>query len=265
MDLATISANFPLLAPLDHIRKYSLEDCLFAEEFHYTVRAVEDSLVPVCLGDVKGKKNHLIGSRLPSSTHVDYSMFPVYHPSEIQLPINANSTSLPAVPHKVFIHGLPKPSFFKLVYSGDAGITPLRELLTYSKIHMAKFDATVRTSRLDGLVQDDSGQVMGLLLSYVDCRGATLRCIINNGRDPKNSEFRQKWVDQISHTLKRLHSHDIVWGDAKAANVLIGVNGDAYLIDFGGGYTKGWVEKEMANSIDGDLQGLESIKRCLFE
>lgn len=253
---------FHELAPLDQSRKYTLEDCLFAEEFRYTVRAVEDSLVPVCLGNTKGKKNHLIGARLPPSTHVDYSMFPVYHPSKIQLPINANSTSLPAVPHKVFIHGLPKPSFFKVVYSGDVKIT-LRELLAYSKIHMAKFDATVHTSRLDGLVQDDNGHVMGLLLSYVDCRGTTLRCI--DGRDPKNSEFRQKWVDQISHTLKRLHSHNIVWGDAKAANVLIDVNGDAYLIDFGGGYTEDWVEKEMANSIDGDLQGLENIKRYLFE
>ncbi|OJD24950.1 hypothetical protein ACJ73_03686 [Blastomyces percursus] len=234
---------FHELAPLDQSRKYTLEDCLFAEEFHYTVRAVEDSLVPVCLGNTKGKES------------------PYWSP-EIQLPINANSTSLPAVPHKVFIHGLPKPSFFKLVYSGDVGIT-LRELLAYSKIHMAKFDATVHTSRLDGLVQDDSERVMGLLLSYIDCRGTTLRCI--DGRDPKNSEFRQKWVDQISHTLKHLHSHNIVWGDAKAANVLIDVNGDAYLIDFGGGYTEGWVEKEMANSIDGDLQGLENIKWYLFE
>lgn len=163
---------------------------------------------------------------------------------------------------KVFIHGGPNPSFFKIVYRGDAGIT-MKELLAYSKIHTAKFDATVRTSRLDGLVEDDNGHVMGLLLSYIDCRGATLHCI--DGRDPKYSELRQKWGDQISHTLKCLHSRGIIWGDAKAANVLIDANGDAYSIDFGGGYTKGWVEKEMANSIDGDLQGLESIKRHLFE
>lgn len=36
------------------------------------------------------------------------------------------------------------------------------------------------------------------------------------------------------------------------------------LIDFEG-YAKGWVRKANANSIDGDLQGLESIKRYLFE
>ncbi|KAK2804488.1 hypothetical protein FQN50_006563 [Emmonsiellopsis sp. PD_5] len=253
---------FCQLAPLDPSRKYTLEDCLFAEEFHYTVQVVEGSLVPVRLSNSKcERKNYLIGARLPSSTHVDYPMFPVYLPSEIQVPIEANSTSLPAVPPKVFIHGRSKPSFFKIVYAGDAGIT-MKELLAYSKIHMARFDATVYTSRLDGLVQDSNGYTMGLLLSYIDCRGTTLRCI---GLSPKHSEFRQKWFDQISRTLQHLHSHNIVWGDAKAANVLIDVNWDAYLIDFGGGYTKGWVEKEMANSIDGDLQGLANIKRFLFE
>ncbi|KAJ5420206.1 hypothetical protein N7465_002725 [Penicillium sp. CMV-2018d] len=56
----------------------------------------------------------------------------------------------------------------------------------------------------------------------------------------------------------------IIWGDAKAANVLIDANEDAYLIDFGGGYTKGWVEKEKSSSTEGDLQGLENIKRYLF-
>ncbi|KAE8326626.1 hypothetical protein BDV39DRAFT_215602 [Aspergillus sergii] len=253
---------FRKLAPLDQSRKYTLEDCLFAEEFHYTVQAVEENLVPVCLGNSKCKKNHLIGARLPSATQVDYSMFPIYHPSEVQVPIDASSTSLPAVPRKVSIHGRSKPSFFKIVYAGDVRMT-LKELLAYSKIHMAKFDATVRTSRLDGLVQDGNGHVMGLLLSYIDCHGATLECI--GGRHPKYSGFRQKWIDQISHTLKHLHAHNIVWGDAKAANVLIDTNADAYLIDFGGGYTKSWVDKEMANSIDGDLQGLENIRCYLFE
>jgi hypothetical protein len=69
------------------------------------------------------------------------------------------------------------------------GITT-REILTYSKIHMAKFDAVIHTSRLEGLVQDDDGYVMGLVLSYIDCDGATLNCI--DGHDPKFSEVRQK-------------------------------------------------------------------------
>lgn len=102
-----------------------------------------------------------------------------------------------------------------------------------------------------------------LHLTYIDCHETTLACI--DRRDPKYSQVRQKWVDQISNTLKQLHSRNIVWGDAKAENALIDANGDAYLIDFGGGYTEGMVEKEMCNSIEGGLQGLESIKRFLFE
>lgn len=113
----------------------------------------------------------------------------------------------------------------------------LKELLTYSIIHLAEFDTTIRTSWLDGLVQDDNGNVIRLLLSYTDCCGTTLCCI--DGRDPKYSEVRQKWVGQISHTLKHLNRHHIVWGYAKAANVLIDVNGDAYMMDFGGGHTEG--------------------------
>ncbi|EEP78258.1 predicted protein [Uncinocarpus reesii 1704] len=250
---------FRKLAPLDQSRKYTLADCLFAEEFHYTVQVVEESLVPVYVGSSQAKEHHLIGAHLPSSIRMDYSMFPFYHPSAIQIPID--STSLPAIPHKVFIHGRPNPSFFKIVYRGDVGIT-LKELVAYSKIHTAAFDAMVRTSRLEGLAVDDDGRVLGLLLSYIDSRG-TLWCV--DGRDPSFSELRKKWLDQVTVTLKHLHSRGIIWGDAKAANVLTDVNNDAYLIDFGGGYTRGWVDKENANSIVGDLQGLERIKRHLFK
>lgn len=104
---------------------------------------------------------------------------------------------------------------------------------------------------------------MGLLLSYIDCQGATLNCI--DGRNPKYSQLRQKWLEQISHTLKHLHAHNIVWGDAKAANVLLDMDENAYIVEFGGGYTEGWVKKEDSNSIKGDIQRLESIKQYLFE
>lgn len=46
--------------------------------------------------------------------------------------------------------------------------------------------------------------------------------------------------------------------------MLIDVNEDPYPIDFGGGYTDGWIEKENSNSFEGDLQCLENIKWYLF-
>ncbi|KAJ5835679.1 hypothetical protein N7447_001705 [Penicillium robsamsonii] len=249
---------FHEIAPLDLSQKYTLEDCLSAEEFHYTAQAVGDNLVPIYLSNTKNMKNDLIGALLPSS--IDYSPFPVHHPREVQVPISADSAALSGLPHKVFIRQ-PQPSLFNILYGDDMSIT-IREILTYSKIRMAKFDPPILTSQLEGLVQDNDGYVMGLVLSYISCDGATLNCI--DGHDPKFSELRQKWADQISHTIKHLHSYNIIWGDTKAANVLIDANEDAYLIDFGGGYTKGWAEKEKSNSTEGDLQRLENIKRYLF-
>lgn len=53
------------------------------------------------------------------------------------------------------------------------------------------------------------------------------------------------------HTRLSANEHEILWGDAKAANALLDSNDDAYLVDSGGGYTKDWVEKEKFNSIEG--------------
>lgn len=45
-------------------------------------------------------------------------------------------------------------------------------------------------------------------------------------------------------TVACLHKAHIIWGDAKPANILIDTNGDAWIIDFGGGYMRGWIEKD---------------------
>lgn len=71
---------------------------------------------------------------------------------------------------------------------------------------------------------------------------------------------RQKWTGQIQETLKELHDRDIVWGDAKLAKVLIDeVTDDAWIVDFGGGNTHGWIDQDLHGSKAGDLQALERI------
>lgn len=251
---------FRSLPPLDTSRRYTLQDCLFAEELHYRVKAEENELVPVFLEESDGKENHLVGAQLPPS-NIDYSMFPFYSPRDIHVAIDEKETSLTGVPRQVFLPGRAEPCFFKIVYAGDVGIT-LRELRTYSKIRAIEAGNPIRTPQLHGIVQDDRGSIMGLLLSYIDSGGSALSCI--DVSDPQYSGLPQKWFDQISRTLEVLHAHGIVWGDAKADNVLIDLNENAYLIDFGGGYTEGWVDKGKSDSIEGDLQGLQHIKEFLF-
>jgi RIO-like serine/threonine protein kinase len=75
---------------------------------------------------------------------------------------------------------------------------------------------------------------------------------------------KQKWVDQVTDTLTQLNKAGIVWADAKPDSILIDKNYDAWIIDFGGGYTRGFVEKEKAGTIESDLQGLEKIVEYIF-
>lgn len=68
--------------------------------------------------------------------------------------------------------------------------------------------------------------------------------------------LRRRWADQITYSLGKLHERGVIWGDAKADNILIDENDEAWIINFGGSYTVGWVDKEKAGTLEGDMQGL---------
>jgi serine/threonine protein kinase len=50
---------------------------------------------------------------------------------------------------------------------------------------------------------------------------------------------KARWADQIRKSVQSLHQSGVIWGDGKPDNVLIDANDDAWLIDFGGGWTNG--------------------------
>ena len=108
--------------------------------------------------------------------------------------------------------------------------------------------------RLVGLVEaEDSDKIEGMLIDYVD-NARVLRDI-----DILSTDECQKLAGQIKEAIEYLHDKGLVWGDAKAANVLVDEDGNAVLIDFGGGYTNGWVDEVNHDTVCGDLQGLERI------
>lgn len=244
---------FRQIHPLVPNQCYTLQDCLFPEKLWYSLQLAGDEMVPVRC-DVA---THVrpVGALLLASVELDYSMFAVYSPRDIHVSLSRTAVSLPPIPRKVCIKGH-ITSFFKIILPGDSGST-LKELAAYAKINGAQFGANVRVSGLLGIVKDESTcRIVGLLLSYIECNNTTLLCA---ERGPEHASLRQKWIQQITHSLRELHAHGIVWGDAKADNILIDKHDDAYLIDFGGGYTSGWVDKELSNTVEGDLQGLERI------
>jgi serine/threonine protein kinase len=64
---------------------------------------------------------------------------------------------------------------------------------------------------------------------------------------------------QIKQTLAGLHDLGILWRDIKTDNVLIDDNGDAVVLDFGGGNTMGWVDWDKYGTMEGEMQGLRKI------
>ena len=100
--------------------------------------------------------------------------------------------------------------------------------------------------RLVGLVVDEEGKVEGMLIDYVE-----------NGRSLQNMDtFSRKecesWTTQIHDAIEYLHHNELVWGDGKAANVLVRDNGSIVLLDVGGGNTEGWVDKDKYETEEGD-------------
>ncbi|KAK5992439.1 hypothetical protein PT974_05843 [Cladobotryum mycophilum] len=89
------------------------------------------------------------------------------------------------------------------------------------------------------------------------------------GKEIVNLGNMQKLLKQNPGALARTeggngHASQLIWGDGKPANIIIDERGDdAWLIDFGGGYTNGWVDRDLENTVEGDKQAVENIRKCL--
>lgn len=106
----------------------------------------------------------------------------------------------------------------------------------------------------------DTKQILGFLRQWVPGRRLSDINITS-----ATVEKRQRWTVQIRETIDRLHKHGLVWGDGKSSNIIIDEQDDAWLIDFGEGFTQGWVDEELAETKQGDEQALNKIAQLLSE
>ncbi|CAM1500442.1 Fc.00g096040.m01.CDS01 [Cosmosporella sp. VM-42] len=143
-------------------------------------------------------------------------------------------------PNKVLIDNSETECVFKPSHSS----TQIKqEFNTYKMILAAGLDSSqLHICRLYGVVMDDSYFILGLLLTYIDHDGHPLSTRVHPDEPPPAA--RERWVGQLDATFTALHKADIVWGDVKATNALIDRDNNAWMIDFGGGYTKSWVDRD---------------------
>ncbi|KAH8805502.1 hypothetical protein F5884DRAFT_860107 [Xylogone sp. PMI_703] len=124
----------------------------------------------------------------------------------------------------------------------------------------------LRVPKLVGLVTSRTGAIIGILEEFICSNPCTQRSTLRGIEiNTVPHALRSKWASQIKETVEMLHEIGVVWGDGKADNVLIDVNDDAWLIDFGGGWTDEWVDEKLAETIEGDKQAVQKIARLLGE
>ncbi|OTB05004.1 hypothetical protein M426DRAFT_73131 [Hypoxylon sp. CI-4A] len=127
--------------------------------------------------------------------------------------------------------------------------------------------AALRVPRLLGLIEAaGDGRIIGLLQEYVPYSDtwelSTLRSIESVSSLAKAR--REKWASQIKETVQLLHQIGVTWGDGKAANVLVNRDtDDVWTVDFGGGWTDGWVSRELSGTVEGDFMTVSEILEFL--
>jgi serine/threonine protein kinase len=114
----------------------------------------------------------------------------------------------------------------------------------------------IRVPSLEGIVKGENGDLIGIITEYVQTEKRSL-AHVDFQSTPKPQ--RVKWVTQIQDTIRKLHDIGVVWGDAKTDNVLIDKSGDAWIVDFGGGRTHGWIDEAVFGTPEGDLEGVKKI------
>jgi serine/threonine-protein kinase RIO1 len=119
--------------------------------------------------------------------------------------------------------------------------------------------------KLAGLVKSpDNGEIFGILEEFIPTDLEVLHTLRDVDPSTVAKTQRKKWASQVQEMVSLLHEIGVVWGDGKPHNVLVHKDThDAWLIDFGGSWTHGWVDRDLMGTEQGDDQAVERIIKFL--
>lgn len=186
----------------------------------------------------------------------------LYNPSEVVLSFDRPKDALFCSARKVLVDNGQTACFFKQSYHP---LIVLRELRAYKKLSATNLDPEVRINRLHGVVWDDQrGYISGLLMLYIDNCGPCRETIFGRLHDDPPAHVRERWAVQIDTAVAEIHGAGIVWGDVEPHKVIVDLDDNAWITHFGGGYTEGWVDADLARTVEGDLAGVAEVKEFIF-
>ncbi|OAA53724.1 Protein kinase-like domain protein [Cordyceps fumosorosea ARSEF 2679] len=246
----------PVLAASGAAPVVTLADVLGLPKYECALGAVDDRLDPGPITVVAGTEHSedLVPDNLPPVSDTSLA-FPL---SEVELITEDGCDPYDEDPRRVRVRG--QECLFEPT-SGFGDDFAAQLIGTYERLAHAALPPSARVSQLFGVVQDPGHPVAGILLHPI-AGGVSLEdalAALDALTPEKEAEARVRWAGQLSSTLAALHERGLVWGDAWAGNVTVDARGDAWIVDFAGGRTDGWVSEELAGTAEGDLEGLGKI------
>ncbi|OAX85527.1 hypothetical protein ACJ72_00065 [Emergomyces africanus] len=250
-------AHFRTLAPPPtEPRIITLEEYYTTPAIHLTITVNDGKLTTF---QSSHKSNDLMPRTLLSSSYstVMTATIPLLDPSKVKLPWDSKNKR-PLRPSRVLVGNEEKVQFFKPTYREILKHTE-REIKTLLRLHQSGLNEKIRVPKLHGFVSSGNKsnmEICGLLITYIECR----RTLSSRDEIRKAAPYlREKWIHQLKQMVNEFHQAGIIWGDVKPGNVLIDMDNNLWIIDFGGSYTPGWVDKKLMETMEGDLQGLSKI------
>lgn len=229
---------------------------------HFELKEDDDSTVCVCPIEpdqtyrCHGPNTH---EDAPDQVLSTDNTLPRYSTSDI-IVTEAYTESVSRVIGKVLVDG---QVMFCKACTGNAqlqGSDIERELWALEDMHLKKPHKQLRAPELLGSVVNLSeGRLIGFVRQWIP--GRTLKQVVAD--DAPTDDQRQRWAAQIRESVDALHDAGLVWGDGKPSNIVIDDSGDAWLIDFGGGFTDGWVDGELSDTVEGDKQAVARLVEFL--
>ncbi|KAK4099631.1 hypothetical protein N658DRAFT_498114 [Parathielavia hyrcaniae] len=244
-----------------------LSEYFFPEEYRCRLEVENDKAFPILMRDEESRWVPALNDIEPEFAQQLGQYVKFFRPLELEVSFEKPDYALSKTPTRVLVEledsGHKTLCFLKTFALGDyLGLE--QELEAHLRILKSSLAHDARIARLRGVVAvEEDSRILGLLLTYIDRRRENGGLLFEDRLLHTPIPLRQRWARQIQETVEQLHSAGLVWGDAKAENVMIDKNNDAWLIDFGGGYTEGWVDEDKIGTIEGDLQGVAKIAEHL--
>ncbi|RKK56575.1 hypothetical protein BFJ67_g3859 [Fusarium oxysporum f. sp. cepae] len=236
-----------------------LHTLLFPKEYYFSFRTLNGK-AEVLRQDSGVKQDAvLVGqSGLPFHLNKDKDCnLPIYSTKDIHAVEDLRNAGFIA---HVMVNG--KKMCSKVGYSKGED-SAQRELDCLWKITTSPHAAAIQAPKILGLITTpENGKTIGFLEKYIPVSETWELSTLGSIEDVSaiDESRRKKWASQVRDNVDLLHKTRITWGDDKASNVLIHrETDDAWIIDFGGGWTEGWVDKPLSGTITGDEMTVKKI------